>query len=432
MAIPYSRAWSGETDANGNLTVTVIPSSTWATLLTVSGQAKGTPFWAVYRNYGFLLPGAGPMVALGPIYCAPNEQLQIVITGATPGTPVTGTIWGLQSTTSDGSDLPLTAALSNSTVTEVSGGTIDIAAGTVDIGTVQGNVPVVNAAGTQLTTQQPTKLLGTVTAPAGTNAVEKTLTLDPGALAIGILASYTGGNGNPTGYRIDGISTGQTYLDVNTSSPGFNDGGGLYVVRVPQAADAQVKVTLSPSPNQQTQILVLEFFDPVLVSVFQNPTDPIHVDLSALENEQIGGSNVFGTQLLEAIRSAIQGPFGPTYDLGVSLAHAAPAPWQAPTTSMAVHQAFAANTDYTMIAGVAGKRIYVHTINLVWEATSQWELVFYDGPSSGNIVIGELSLFTVAPPPIDFKVRPLSVGNGLVFRSNGNVNARGTITWSQQ
>jgi hypothetical protein len=107
MAQPFDREWSGTTDANGNLTVTLTPLAAYDSALVIAGQAQGNPIWAIFKNGNFLLPGAGPQMAVGPVYFKAKEALTITVSGGSPNSSVAGSIWGTQSTLQNGTDLPV-------------------------------------------------------------------------------------------------------------------------------------------------------------------------------------------------------------------------------------------------------------------------------------------------------------------------------------
>ncbi|HZV49910.1 MAG TPA: hypothetical protein VFD49_09115 [Candidatus Dormibacteraeota bacterium] len=289
---------------------------------------------------------------------------------------------------------------------------VTVQQGTVDITgpvTIGGNVPVVNAAGNQLAVlRQQSQLSGSpFTAKSGTTT-SQSFNLSGSTHAVGILIGNPGGCSS---IQVVGNVSGAKYLSEVPSSA-----GGLFFAPVLAAVDTSVTVSCTTYQGQTSQVWVVEVDDPQALAVISN---------SGFYNTV--GYDPFGNLL--GVGSYTQQPGYSS--LAVTHQWSNPAPWQAPSDSIAVHQAFNANTDYTLINGVAGKQIYLHEVNLVWDATSQWELALYDGPSSGGVVVGELSLFTQSPPPISFRGRPLTAGNALVARSTGNVTGRGTVTYSQ-
>ncbi len=407
MPTPIELPLSGQTDSNGNLQVSrVVRAAYWA-LVWCTGSCTGTGQWVLGKVGSPRAFQSGADVVLGPLTLAPGEEAVLTVAGAQPSTPVTATLWGWQGSAPDGSDLaPLAGSV------ESAGSLVGV---TVPIGisgpvAISGNVPVVNAPASQLAVvRQQSQLTGSpFTAAAGTTT-KVTFSLSPSAHAVAILIGNAGGC---AGVTVTGVTSGITYLSQTPSSA-----GPIYFVPVVVSVDGQITVSVTTYNGQTSQVWVAELDDPEAVAVESNSGH-----YNTLQYDPFGNLLGVGDFTQQSGYSS----------LSVTRQWSKPAPWEAPATSKNVAQTFTANTDYTLIAGVTGQTIYLHSVNLVWDATAQWELALYDGPSSGGKVIGELSLFVNPPPPIDFRGRPLTAGNPLVARSNGTVNGRGTITWSQQ
>lgn len=110
-ANPIRFSVNGVTDASGNATLTVDPRSLpnyaqiWNAYINVTGQLS-----IIECMIGEQLIAAanGTSPALGPVYTLPYEQVQFVVTQATPNTFVSVTVTGYEA--NDANDLPAIAA----------------------------------------------------------------------------------------------------------------------------------------------------------------------------------------------------------------------------------------------------------------------------------------------------------------------------------
>lgn len=96
---PLRQAFSGQADASGNATITIAaPASTFA-MVNVVGQTSGSATWTILAGGQAVHFGGGSTVVLGPIIMLPNEALVIEVSGAVPGSSITGSLVGVQSFT---------------------------------------------------------------------------------------------------------------------------------------------------------------------------------------------------------------------------------------------------------------------------------------------------------------------------------------------
>ena len=101
MSIPTRILFAGPTDATGAATIQVKAPASMYAVLTVIASAPGNPNWTVQAAGQLLTFGNGPQVNLGPLLTTPGENLQIVITGATPNSQASGTLAGNQYLTAE-------------------------------------------------------------------------------------------------------------------------------------------------------------------------------------------------------------------------------------------------------------------------------------------------------------------------------------------
>ncbi len=235
MSTPFTTAWTGTTDNAGNVTVTLTPNASYATSLIVAGQATGNPLWSIFKGGQFLLPGVGPQVGLGPIRFSPNEQLKIQITGATPNSTVTGTIWGNQSTSSSGLDLDTTISQSSSTVTT--------------------NAP-------------QTALVNNWSIPLDGSNHSQTVGVASGQHSIGITLNPSV---NIVSLSVVGNNTGADYAKSQTMGP-----QGVTMLPVFSAQDTQVTVTVGTSNVGGTATgTITAIFDAEAISI--SPQQPANI-----------------------------------------------------------------------------------------------------------------------------------------------------------
>lgn len=271
----------------------------------------------------------------------------------------------------------------------------------------------------QVTTQQET-VLGTIKANAGASA-SKQVSVPAGTLAIGYAVYGGTGLSTAASVTIQGDQTGVQYFLVASASRS----NGVQSVGV-DVTDTSVTVTLDQTTSASAaQIDVLAWPVVPTVTVRQNQGDlPIGVFLERSDGVSIDVDNPAANQ----------------YELGVSMFRATPAPWQAATNSATTRNAPGLATDFTIVAGVAGQKIYVHQVAINTNVGNNWEVSLWDGASAGGKKIADLfvsyatAVGAQLPAVWDGKGRPLTAGNALVGRQDtGAAGATifGTYGYSQ-
>lgn len=148
------------------------------------------------------------------------------------------------------------------------------------------------------------------------------------------------------------------------------------------------------------------------------------------------GAGTF-TFLAEANQSAgdlvaeIEGPVGVLSSSPFTVNNINAALWQAPNLlPIDTTSALAAGASQTVVAGVGGQSVYVHTIQGTFDST---EAALDYAVQDGSTIRGRLSLVTIGPHFQDWKGSKLTSGNPLVYKNEGTVTHvfRGTQTASQ-
>lgn len=85
----------GTTDANGNLTLSQVPSPAYWCNLKVVAQVGGSPIWVVQKNQRAVTFGRGGRVDLGPILAQPRDQIAVQVIGAQASSALTGRLIGI-------------------------------------------------------------------------------------------------------------------------------------------------------------------------------------------------------------------------------------------------------------------------------------------------------------------------------------------------
>ncbi|HJS94521.1 MAG TPA: hypothetical protein VJ741_09670 [Solirubrobacteraceae bacterium] len=381
MAVPFDRVWSATADANGNATVTLTPFTAYASTFIVAGQTKGNPIWAISKNGNFLLPGAGPQVALGSVYFKAMEQLTITVTGAQPGASILGTIWGQMSTTVDGSDL------------------------------------VTSLQQTQLSGSFPTFsnqiVLGTLSGPANTSQ-EEIFTVPVGTQSIGYLVRSDHGNDTPGSITITGQTSDNEYFATVAQS---NIGGPQWAPFA--ATDSAVLVQMDTNSANPSAI-------DVLASPFVQTVD-VTTDFETALTVTIHDPQVVG-RAASVINEGSRGNA-----LAVTTELMQPLIWEpGGATSVEVANALVNGGTVTPIAGVAGESIYVFLIALGFDASSAGnDLQILEG-GAGGTSRGRISAASVNPPAQWWGGRQFGAGNGLTLKANGAaLTPRGVIVYKQ-
>ena len=223
--------------------------------------------------------------------------------------------------------------------------------------------------------------LGTVNVPPGTHAIGFTFT------GPGVLSSL--------------IVHGQT-SQINYADETAVGSFATAIVKVFSGIDSQVDIQVNTTTGAGSCTIEAVFIPDAQVVAIDPDTQ---VFLSALNSGPIGADlNTAGIPAL-----------------AVSLKYAAPAPWEAASTSVTTRVAPGAlNTDFTIRSGVGGQRIYVHDVVVNTNSGTTWTVDLWDGPSVNGLKVAELNMavFTAvgASPPIpwDGRGRQLGVGNSLI------------------
>lgn len=95
--VTLSAPFSGVTDANGQLSLQVIPSQVLYGLLALTAQAQGNPSWTVSASGQVVGTGSGPTIQLPPLLTYPGQPIVIKVTGALANTNVAGVMSGVGS-----------------------------------------------------------------------------------------------------------------------------------------------------------------------------------------------------------------------------------------------------------------------------------------------------------------------------------------------
>jgi hypothetical protein len=132
-----------------------------------------------------------------------------------------------------------------------------------------GTWPIMNNRPTSTGNQQA---LGSVTAAAGTISNVSFL-VDPATTAIGWIEDETA-PGNPHAFILTGNTTLETYFQQFETDPGFGDGSGLFVVKVPTVEEpAGFTFELDATGHSQCRAFLFAFLDTSSVNVRQNSTE---------------------------------------------------------------------------------------------------------------------------------------------------------------
>jgi len=92
----FTRPIQGTLDGSGNgsLTISPPPSSGYWAVLTLAGNAQGTPSWTISSGGNLLQSGSGPTVVLSMHPLGPGETLDIILTNGEQNTGWSATLYG--------------------------------------------------------------------------------------------------------------------------------------------------------------------------------------------------------------------------------------------------------------------------------------------------------------------------------------------------
>lgn len=288
--------------------------------------------------------------------------------------------------------------------------------GVINVGTVSGNVtiggnvPVLNAPGSQLATYQQGQLLTPVyTVAANTVPPAKRITIQPGMQVLSIFQwGPTPLTQNPFVSRttVTGVTTGYPY---QKSMHSYTNPDTPLRILVDYAYETQfdliVDTTWAPVPDKPVSVAILGGPNPVeqiMANIQDSSGYPITTDFKA--------------------------------NLQATLANANPAPWQAanqPPLNLGL--AVAANTTTVLIPGIVGQRIYLHELSFQFTGTGTANGNFNDDGGAGT------SRFSWndgirGPFTMNFKGAPLPVGAAFRITNATAVGSQflnGSLSYSQ-
>lgn len=233
MSIVYARAprtrvmlpLNGQLDANGNGTLITdrFPSGHTLSLVNVSLKVKtGTATWTVYVTpsnesgdlVGFVGAGVGTSVGGGPYPVAPNEFIQVIISGGDANAIVSGSVYGVQGVPID--DLPVVPSSSMLTGVVITTGKVSVSSADVTLGSL---------------TQSSSS--------GGTASV----VVSPSAGMKSLIILNT--SGSLSRIRVIGNQTGATYYDQLTPQIPASPVIPLVLPYTPQAVDTTYTVSIT-------------------------------------------------------------------------------------------------------------------------------------------------------------------------------------------
>jgi hypothetical protein len=291
-AIPIN----GTTDGAGNTTIAFTAPAHFYALCYIAVQAaSGAPAYAVQTGIGQPLTfGAGGQANLGPFLLNPGQQAQLVVTGATPATQISGQVLGIQALDPEGL---VTALPVQSTTVTVTGpvaisGAVTITSGSVTVSgavTVSGSVSI--SSGT-------VAVSGTVTV-AGSVAITSGTVSISGTVNIAGSVSITSGTVNISGTPNINISSQSVVIGTNQPQTLLTSGsvaaGATATIgnQTLPAGTHAVQVNLSRAQNIQdaTQILGTQTGD-LLIGLAGAPAGAINGLVSSVADIQVQGAIV--------------------------------------------------------------------------------------------------------------------------------------------
>jgi len=399
MPIPLEIQISGQADANGNAQLTRVVRSAYWSLIWCTASAQGGASWVLGKPASPRCFQQGSDVVLGPLVLAPGEQAVLTVAGAAAKASIDATLWGWQGAASDGSDLaPMAGSV------ESAGSLVGV---TVPIG-ITGNVPVINASGTQLSVlRQQQQLAGSpFTAAAGTTTTQN-FTVSSGAHAVAVLIGNGSGTSNVT---VTGQTSGIKYLDEIPFSA-----GPFFFAPIVSAIDSSLTVSVTTLSGQTSQVWVAELDDPEAVMVNTNSGFFTSLLATATGNligvgDYLGGSG--------------------SNSLATTQQWSNPAPWQAPKHVASTGQVPGGTRATLTIPPVSGQTIWLHhfTFAALNQGSSLQEFTFqvYQGQSSAGPLVWQepIAIPGSATFVIDRNVRiPDGGSNGFFLASSGGISS---------
>jgi len=256
-------------------------------------------------------------------------------------------------------------------------------------------------------------VIGTVKGNANTTVGPTTIAVPAGTMSIGYLVRADAGNDTPRTVIILGHQSGNEYATV---TPLSNIGGPQWFLFA--ASDTSVDVTLTTNVSNPSSI-------DVLASPLVEVLDIVQSFGTFVNAQLFSGSGAAGPLTIDSPATGI-------LLLGVSLADANPAPWQAAASSAggtATPGALA--TDFTVIAA-PGAGVATHLFDMVFDtnSASAVDLSLWDGPSAGGVNVARLrQRSTATPMRYNGSGAGLTANHALVGRLDAG-DAGSTVTWS--
>lgn len=409
--------------AGGGLDNRIITTGHWAAVY-ASCQCNGNGQWVAgpQGDADFFQQGAN--VVLGPFILRPGEHAEVAVVGASANAQASIVYHGWQSDESDGSDLaqvsttPLTAgSLSGSAALSLTG-----------------NVPVINATGTQL------QVFNDQVPCAGMNPWTFSINTGPSATKSFTLPDV--GSGVGVGVHALAIVLGQNasqYANANlfgnTSETNVTNAFGLsdsqqIIVPILSSVDTSFSLTIgfTALAGQSMTVYVVAILDAMSVQV--QTAEPLNM----VPFDQLAGTEIFWDRV---------GPSGPS-SMGVSLNQSQPAPWLAPNLPpIRINQAVTAGNANRIVVktGVANKLIYLHSAVLTSDQALAGGIVLWDGDANAGgtarDIFSEVGIGTtgeIAPNNLHlYRGAPLgtTTGNMLSLTVDANATVRGYVALSQ-
>jgi hypothetical protein len=397
MPIPLELELSGQANADGNAQLTQVVRAAYWSLVWCTASTQGSANWVFGKPASPRCYQQGSDVVLGPLVLAPGEQAVLTVAGATAKASIQATLWGWQGAASDGSDL---AAMAGSV--QSAGSLVGV---TVPIG-ITGNVPVINATGTQLSVlRQQQQLAGSpFTAASGTTTTQ-TFSISPSAHAVAVLIGNSGGCSNVT---VTGQTSGIEYLSEVPSSS-----GPIFFAPIVSAIDSTLTVSVTTYSGQTSQVWVAELDDPEAVAVVSNSGF-----YEVVQRDPFGNLIGVGDFLQQAGYSS----------LATTEQWSVPAPWQAPQNVASTGQVPGGTQATLKIPAVSGKTTWLHHVTfaaLNLGSYQQFTFQIYQGSSSTGTLVWEEPVAVPASSAfvIDRDVRIPDGGKGFFLASSAGISS---------
>lgn len=375
--LPAVIPFSATCDSSGNATITLRPRAAfWWSGKMVGFSSGGAPTWTILEGQIPAGVAEGQRAEIGGLVVAPGDVVTIQVIGATPQATISGSLRGNQAATMADAAQDFSAA-PNTVGIKVSNPRQKLFP--------DGVTPPSNP------------LTPSFTVAAGATATQR-FTLPSGTTDIRILVSA---NGLVFTYSllVTGHQSTVQYFGQDTS-PG---------------TPASV-----PTPT-------LPF------------TIPIEIDWDRQIDISLHNTGAFQVSVFFSALFAPEPPGQAGSAQSVIIPTASP--WQAAFSSVGVRATPGAlNTDFTIVAGIAGAVIYIHDVEFNNNTGNNWEIDLWDGPSVNGIKVADFQMIVMtgvgASPTVhwDGRGRPLTNGNSLIGTLAGGAaggTAFGTVGYSQ-